>query len=688
MFKSMWNLAQPARHGMIATFVAAVIIVGSSGFVADATAAGLTLHKHPQVANSRSIAAQADLRMGSVTLKSCGYAPAAYCGSMPRALDPTGAVAGTINIHFEVDPHTDRTQPPLEPIVFAEGGPGYGSTLSRGGYLTLAGPLRLRHDVLMMDQRGTGHSQAIECPAAQNEYVLTQPAILECGALLGDTSDLYGTGLAADDLDAIVGALGAGVIDLYGDSYGTYFGQTFSARHPTRLRALVLDGAFQVKGLNPWYPEIGVAMRFAFDAACQRAQDCARLPGSALDRLTALVRQVRANPLSGSAQDANGVLRNVTIDPVSLAYLSTSDSLYYPLTRETDPAVRALQEDGDALPLLRLVAENEVASFTGSPGAAPQLGSNGLFLAVSCQDYPQIYDISSPPEERLAQRAAAFANQGATNPAIYDPFTLGEYDAIPLALSLLDQCITWPVPSPAYPPGQPIPPGARFTQAPVLVLNGDMDTLTPALQGHAVLQEYDHARQILVHNTFHVSAIGDEDNCAQVLVRRFIANLDPGDTSCAANIAEVRLVLRFATTAAQLAPLIALPGNRGTATDLGVAAAAAYALGDVLDLYWANSTGYGVGLRGGTWSYVSDASGNSYAFTMHHVRWTNDVAVSGRFTWNYYKPGAVNGQLTVTGPGGASGALTITFNSREPDAQAMITGQLGGRTIAATMYAP
>ncbi|MBA3913328.1 MAG: hypothetical protein H0X25_05625 [Acidobacteriales bacterium] len=69
--------------------------------------------------------------------------------------------------------------------------------------------------------------------------------------------------------------------------------------------------------------------------------------------------------------------------------------------RETDPAVRALTESGDALPLLRLIAENEVASASGGPGSIPELNSNGLFLAVSCQDYPQIYDMRSRFAERI-----------------------------------------------------------------------------------------------------------------------------------------------------------------------------------------------------------------------------------------------------------------------------------------------
>ena len=629
------------------------------------------------------------MRMGAIALQPCPYAPEAYCGTLQRALDPTGAVPGTIDIHFEIDFHTDTSKITLEPIVFQEGGPGYGSTFSRASYLALAGPLRAQHDVIMMDQRGTGYSQPIDCPQAQNDFVFGQDAIIQCAELLGDTSDLYGTGLAADDLNAILDALGADQIDLYGDSYGTYFSQTFSARHPDRLRAVVLDGAYQVVGgLNPWYPEVGVAMRYAFNAACERAPDCVDLPGTAVGRLADLVEQVRVNPIEGTAQDGNGDLLKVRIDPASMAYLSTSDALYYPVTRETDPAIRALTENGDRLPLLRLIAENQFAALTGSPGLNPQQDSNGLYLAVSCQDYPQIYNMTVPADERVVQAAAAFAQQQRTAPNIYFPFTLEEYNALPLDYSLLNMCVNWPIPAPTYPPGMPIPRGAKFTQAPVLVLNGDMDTLTPVLEGRTVLREYKHAQQVVVHNTFHVSALGDEDDCAQELVRHFFTTLDPGDTSCAAHIAEVRLVPKFATEAEQLDPPAALPENQGTATDLRVAAAAAYALGDVLDLYWANYTGRGIGLRGGTWNYFSNAEGNQFTFNMDQVRWTNDVAVSGQFTWIYYKPGRVNGTLSVRGPAGETGELAITFNSREPEARATITGTIAGRKIAATMYAP
>ena len=33
-------------------------------------------------------------------------------------------------------------------------------------------------------------------------------------------------------------------VDFYGDSYGTYVGQTFAARYGGRLRSIILDSAY------------------------------------------------------------------------------------------------------------------------------------------------------------------------------------------------------------------------------------------------------------------------------------------------------------------------------------------------------------------------------------------------------------------------------------------------------------
>ena len=147
---------------------------------------------------------------------------------------------------MQLFPHRDHTQPALETIVAVEGGPGYPSIGSRASYVALFMPFLDHHDLLLVDNRGTGASQVINCQPLQTSAFLTLTDIAMCGAYLGDTADLYGSGAAADDLAGVLDALGIAQIDLYGDSYGTFFSQTFAGRHPDRLRSVVLDSAYPV----------------------------------------------------------------------------------------------------------------------------------------------------------------------------------------------------------------------------------------------------------------------------------------------------------------------------------------------------------------------------------------------------------------------------------------------------------
>jgi pimeloyl-ACP methyl ester carboxylesterase len=625
------------------------------------------------------------IQVGSLRLVRCPVAPA-YCGSLVRPLDPAGEVSGSIAIGFEFFPHRDPSQPALGTIVAEEGGPGYPSTGTRSSYVGLYAPLMDRRDLLLVDNRGTGKSHAIDCETLQRSPYLFERGIAECGAHLGPISDLYGSALAADDLAAVLDALGIERIDLYGDSYGTFFSQTFAGRHPKRIRSLVLDSAYPVIGESPWYPEAAPAARRAFQAACERSLTCRDLPGDSLDRIVSLLESLRANPVQGQAYDGDGRLRRVTADPRDLAELMFSNGSGPVVYRELDAAARAYLEQGDAAPLLRLLAENFFVSQSGNASRDnPRYYSAGLFVAVSCSDYPQIYAMTSDPTARHAQRDQAFVEEEAAHPDVYAPFSLREFNSMKLDYSVLDTCLRWPVPSPAHPPGQPVPPGATFTSAPVLVLSGDLDSLTPAAQGKKAAALFPHAQQVIVLNSFHVTALGDEDDCASEIVRHFVEFLDPGDTSCAQRIAEVRTVPTFAHRAAELAPAAPIEGNQGTPTDLSVAAAAAFTAGDAIARWWMNLSGSGVGFRGGTFQYSFVRGG--YRFQLANDRWVEDVAVSGVIEWAY-STGTVVAHLTLKGPGTEPGTLDLSWDDRRPHATALIRGRIGGRRIAAQMYAP
>ena len=93
------------------------------------------------------------------------------------------------------------------------------------------------------------------------------------------------------------------MVDIYGDSYGTYFAQAFAVRHPERVRAVVLDAAFAVDGYDPWIREESVALRFAWPEVCRRSAGCER---DVLAELRRWALRLEARPLAGSSRDADG----------------------------------------------------------------------------------------------------------------------------------------------------------------------------------------------------------------------------------------------------------------------------------------------------------------------------------------------------------------------------------------------
>ena len=630
------------------------------------------------ISGGNAPAANGAVRVGHLLLHPCPT-QGALCGRLERPLDPAGAVPGRIGIGFEYYPRRDQTRPALGLIVATEGGPGYATTASRGNYLDLFDPLLDRRDLLLMDNRGTGTSEPIDCRALQERPTQTVAEVGACGRSLGRAADRYGTGLATDDLAALLDALGVARIDLYGDSYGTFFGQVFAGRHPDRLRSLVLDGAYPVIGEDPFYGAAGAAVRRGLDTVCRRAPTCRDLPGSSLSRIERLLDRLRAHPFTATTTDTDGTKMTVTADAPAIGnilYDGTSGSLN---TRELDPAARALLEADDPAPLLRLIAENIRTEGDGLPAGPAATYSRGLNMAASCMDYPQLYDMTAPFAARRAQAAAQVTAKEKSDPGVYAPLTIAEWLHGPLDLSELDMCLEWPVAAPPYPPGQPIPSGAHYPAVPTLVLSGELDVLTTPEEAAIVTRQFPAARHIVLANSFHVDAVGDTDACASALVRQFVATLDVGEAACAARVKPLRLPPGFYRHAADVPPAAALAGNAATAADRALAAAAVQTAGDALARWWL-SAGDMPGLRGGTFGV--GAEGDLITVTLHAVRWTEDLPVSGEVTWDQ-ATGAIHARLRWP-----DAALEARWNDRDAAARATLSGSIAGRAVAAETLAP
>ena len=623
--------------------------------------------------------------VGSMELRPCLSAPG-LCGSLDRPLDPTGAVPGRISIHFEYYPHSAPDKP-LGTLVATEGGPGYPATLSRDDYLALFKPLLRRHDFLLMDNRGTGQSGVIDCHELQTAEKWTVELIGACGRSLGDRAPLYSTAYAADDLAAILEALNIRRIDLYGDSYGTYFEQVFAVRHPNALRSIVLDGAYPLYGADyAWYPSYAPAMRDKFDLACRRFDPCAALPGSSIDHILPALEELRSRPFRARAADSDGRQREFIADASQLAIVMYGSAPAFATVRELDAAARAFSS-GDRAPLLRLMAETISAVDSRDPTADAAKWSAGLSAAAMCDDPPQIFDMRLPPVLRTADRDRAVAERKVRAPDTYAPFTIDEYRGMPLDYSFIDQCVEWPVAPSSHPASHVVPADARYPDIPALIVSGEFDNITTMADGAAVARAFKRGTQIRIANSFHVNALPRARSaCGAEIVRRFIETLGVGDTACAAGVPPLRLVPRFALQASQLEPAAAIAGNEANAAQLRWISAAVMTAGDVLARLGGNSTGQGVGLRGGDFRVVNDTS--TTHVILNQVRWTEDLTVSGTIDKPVARTGTVRASLHLATVDGLTGELTVEWPEGIAGSSAGIRGTFGDARVAAQSAAP
>jgi pimeloyl-ACP methyl ester carboxylesterase len=654
--------------------------------LAAITAAGLA----PTVAVAQEEDDQ--LVVGRLRLDPCEDLDGAWCGKLPVPFDRADPAAGTIPINFEWYP---AEQAQVGTMVAMEGGPGYPSTGSRDYYIELFGGLQRSRNLLLVDNRGTGTSGLVNCrplqrwhlalgddeydrrDAACGEQLNTARQLPGRGAVHG--SDLYGTANAARDLAEVLAALETGPVDLYGDSYGSYFGQTFAARYPRLLRSLTLDATWPVLGTDPFYISTIETARIAFDLACRRSVACAlAAPGSSMARIGALAERLRRAPVVGQTREPGSAPSTWRVDVgilVALVNNAGSDAGVY---RELDAAARAVLQHRDGAPLLRLAAKS---LYTDDGGPVLEW-SAGQYTAVSCTDYPQAFDMRAPLAVRQAQYDAAV---DALADDLYAPFTIEEWTTSPVAE--FDDCLHWPAPVHNDPPITQAPPLVP-PNLPVLVLSGGLDTLTSFTDGAIVAEQMGpSARWVKVENTIHVTALADPHGCASGLVRRFVGHperLQTMDVSCASRIPEVRVVGQFPRRLSGATPATPGKGNKAGTAGLKLAAVGAAAVGDAIAQWWYLPGSRGHGLRGGWFTVEGDVS---VKLDLHKVRFAADTVVDGTATWNTGS-GRVSAQVEVKGPNGAT-TLRMRWNDLARHPRASVRGHTGsGTRLVATLPAP
>jgi len=513
-------------------------------------------------------------------LHRCG---GAVCGKLIRALDPAKPKGRKISVGFKLY----RVARPKGPtIVAVEGGPGYPSVGSQVEYRGIYAPLLKERNLLLVDNRGTGSSALIDCENLQRfEGWTSGPAFAErVGACakridreLGPhATDLFATAYAADDLAAVIRALGFGKVDMYGDSYGTFFVQHFMVRHPEALHSVVLDSAYSPRDLDPWYASSGAAARNALEIVS---------PGS-VGRLTQLLT---ALPSGITVSEIADMVQDSASDPVIL--------------RELDASVRAALA-GDAVPLRRLVKQSREWSHGTS---TPDYFSDGLYWAVNCVDLPQLFPYTGTRRIPIE-----------TAPDAFRPFTPAQWLTISGYSQPYDGCLNWP--KPVKPP-PPLPDTSLPGDVPVLIVGGDLDSLTPFADAQVFGPKLGaNVSVVKLPNTVHVTSEGDTylvrgAACGRAVIRSFTRGAL--DTGCTAGIPPIHTADYLTTDPA---------------------AVAANALADAaIRSFYSESR---AGLRGGRFRVEDDR------LTLHDVVFAPGIEVSGTGT---YENGMYSGTLTVNG---------------------------------------
>ncbi len=654
-------------------------------------------------ATASALGASPALRVGRLTLRRCATSPLTYCGGKAVPLDYSRASSPKIHIGFRWLPAT-ATKHAKRTVLAVEGGPGFATTGTQGAYMTMMGPLRRTRNLLLVNLRGTGNSTVIDCPGLER-YTRTQHQyghafnhlVAACGQRLNHTwrfrhgggwvhaSDLFNSAYSARDVAGVVRALRLSHIDLYGDSYGSWFAQVFASRYPGLLRSVTLDSTYQVLRLDPWYTTTAVTARRAFVHACAASVACATTANAsrAWSRIAALKARLAHAPVTGTTVTPAGTRTRLTLSDETLVNLVNNagfDPLVY---RDLDAAGRALTRRHDAAPLLRLAAMSLGFDDTNYP--LPEF-SDGLYFAVACTDYVQLFGRSAPPSVRAHQYRDALRREPAH---VFAPFTLTQWTSMDQYTEAYSACLHWPTPTHLVPPITRRPPLVPRTDPGPHPLRhaGLADAVAPRRDRRRPRDGplgADHSRG----QPDPRDAPGQNDACPASIFQRFLRDpegLARLDASCARRVTPVHTVGSYPLRLADAVAARPRRGNRAGTRALQAASVALSAVGDETSRWPELSGRRDLGLRGGL---VTFSPGQPLKISFHDVRVVTDAAINGTARWNRAVD-QVNARLTVRIPGGA--LVRISAHWRPFGAQnqlAVISGSQGSRRLIATAPAP
>ncbi len=420
-------------------------------------------------------------------------------------------VAGTrmLSLRVVIVPALHRS-PANDPWVELVGGPGNAATDFARQFVEDLAYIRETHDVLLVDQRGTGGSNPLYCAELALHQVSSLPprfpaaAVETCRARLAAHAalDHYTTAEAADDLDVVREALGYETLNLFGSSYGARVVLEYLRRHATHARSAMLWGVVPPDFQRPlWYPRDGQAAFDRLVADCAREPTCQRAFPAITRDLHRLLARLDAKPVAISLVDP-GTQRAfaTTITSAGVAQAIWS-ALAEPDRARQLPVVLHAAAAGNFAPLLAL----DVA--TRPPRRRYY---NGMHLSVVCGD-----------EVLQSSRAQIVAASG------------GSYMNAERGLEYREACLRWQVPR-----ADSTVTALVVSRVPTLIVSGAMDPITPPHWGSAAAAGLANSRHLVIPHLSHEANGLRGAACLDTLFAQFLRTPDPTTlrTDCIARI--------------------------------------------------------------------------------------------------------------------------------------------------------
>ena len=238
--------------------------------------------------------------------------PAGFqCGQLAVPLDRAGAVPGTLTLN--VKRVVAASNPTATAVVALAGGPGQAAIPVASEFASILGPSLATRDLLVYDQRGTGSSGRLTCPAFERGVSSIVDAAAACANQLGPARGFYRTSDSVDDIEALRVESGYQKLVLFGVSYGTKVALDYAAKYPANVESLVLDSVVTPEGSDVLNVSTFKTMPRALGELCG-AGACRGITTSVGHDLFNLVHRVGRKPISGKVNTPGGNSLKVRLD--------------------------------------------------------------------------------------------------------------------------------------------------------------------------------------------------------------------------------------------------------------------------------------------------------------------------------------------------------------------------------------